>query len=128
LSSALKDIADSTNSKNWVARTIVYGVADAGGGGGRHEIVRGRLEERERGIVERRRVSDVDNDVRAFQRLGQAPPAEQVHTGGERVRHRLVPARIEDLDYLRPDEPGPADDSDLHVSRPFWSPARRPRA
>jgi hypothetical protein len=30
-----------------------------------------------------------------------------------------VRARMQELDYLRSDEPGPADDSDLHVSRPF---------
>jgi hypothetical protein len=31
-----------------------------------------------------------------------------------------VSARVQDLDYLRSDEPGPTDDSDLHVL-PFWA-------
>ncbi|GAA4964300.1 hypothetical protein GCM10023334_084710 [Nonomuraea thailandensis] len=48
------------------------------------------------------------------QRLVQARPAEQVKARGRRVRHRLVPARVQELDDPRADEAGPTDDSDLH--------------
>jgi hypothetical protein len=75
----------------------------------------GVLEERGRSVVEGLRVRQVDDGAGSCQRLGQALPAEQVHAGGRRVRHRLVPARVQDLDYARSDEPGPTDDSDLHV-------------
>jgi hypothetical protein len=50
-----------------------------------------------------------------FSASGRPCPAEQVHAGRRRVRHRLVPARVQDLDYLRSDEPGSADDGDLLV-------------
>ena len=47
--------------------------------------------------------------------VGQALPGEQVHPGGRRERHRLVPGGLQDLDDLRPDEAGPAQYGDLHA-------------
>src|SRR5262249_49610091 len=65
------------------------------------------------------RVRQVHHGVGAVERLWQALPAEQVHTGRRRVRHRRVPAGFQDLDHLRSDEPGPADNCDLHVPVSF---------
>lgn len=76
-------------------------VADADGLGGRQQVVHRRLEERGRGLIEGRRVRQVDDDIGSRQRLVQTLPAQQVKSGGRRVWHRLVPARLQDLHHLR---------------------------
>ena len=93
-------------------------MTDSGRVGGHEQIVRGLLEEPGRGVVEGRRVRQVDDNVRPIQRFRQAPPAQEVQTRVRRLRHGFVAARVQDADYLRSDEPGPTDDGDLHVLDP----------
>ena len=65
-------------------------VADPGSARGRDQVIHALLEERGRGVVEGRRVGQVDHDVGPAQRLGQALPGEQVQAG---VRATAAPLR-----------------------------------
>lgn len=59
-------------------------------------------------------IRQVNDDVGSRQRFVQSLAADDVYAGGLRVRYRLVPGGVKVLDDLGPDQPGTADDCELH--------------
>jgi hypothetical protein len=82
--------------------------------GGEQVAGRGGEELEDRGLLERRRVRDVHDDVRAAERVGQALAGDRVDAGVGCRRERRVAVLAEELDQLRSDAAGAADDDDLH--------------
>ena len=82
--------------------------------GGEQVAGRRREEVEHRGVLERGRVRHVDDHVGALEHLGEAVARERVDPGGGRGGDRLVPVLAELGHDLRADEPGAADDHDLH--------------
>src|SRR5437016_1786441 len=90
-------------------------MADAGCGFGVEEIAGRRAEElHHRRFLERRGVRDVDDDGGAVEDLGQSLARERVDAGVRCGRYRFVAVLAKLGDELRADEPGSADDNDLH--------------
>ncbi|BBJ44141.1 hypothetical protein SSPO_068590 [Streptomyces antimycoticus] len=89
-------------------------MADAAPLGRGQQVVHRGLEEGRGGFVEGRRVGQVDDDIGSRHRLVQPLAGDDVDSGGLRVRHRLVPGGVQVLDDLRSDQPGTADDCELH--------------
>src|SRR5262249_10089085 len=81
-----------------------------------------RFEELERScVLERWGVRHVDNDCRALEGLGETLTGEGVDAGVQGRGHGFVTVVAQVLDELGPDQPGPADDDDLHDDLSFVS-------
>ena len=94
-------------------------VADAGGRLRGQQVAGRRREEVERRrVLEVGRVRHVDDDRRAVERRGEAFAGDRVDAKSGRGRDRLVALLGELGDDLRADEPGAADDDDLHSEAP----------
>src|SRR5262249_61925040 len=71
-----------------------------------------------RGVTERRRFRPVDAHVRGGGGGGEPLTGGGVGAGGGGGGHGSMPAREVLGEELGPDQPGPADDDDLHESAP----------
>src|SRR5262249_27157012 len=66
------------------------------------------------------------HDLGALQRLVQALPRDQVDAGGRRRGDGLMSGCGQLVDHLRADQPGTADDCELHGSHLSWRAASTP--
>jgi hypothetical protein len=81
-----------------------------------HQVAARRLEEgKHRLVLPRGCVRQIDDDLRAGQRLFQSLARDGVDARVGRGRHDVVAGRAQHLDQLRADEAGAANDDDLHV-------------
>ena len=79
------------------------------------EVAPRGLEEVQHGsLLEGGRVGDVDYSLRAVQRRGEPLASQRVHTRGGRGRYGVVAEPEQICDDLAADQPGPADDDNLH--------------
>src|SRR5690606_6379127 len=67
-------------------------------------------------VFERRRIGEIDDNVRAVERFGQALAGYRIDAGARRGGQGFVPLAVQDIDDFRPDQAGPTDDYDLHAS------------
>src|SRR5207253_1236723 len=90
-------------------------VPDAGSGLRRAKIAAGSLEEfQHRLVLERGRIGEVDDHLRADHGLFEALAGDAVDTVFGRGGDHLVSALAQNGDGLRADQAGAADDDDLH--------------
>ena len=90
-------------------------VPDAGGGLRRVQVAPRGLEEfQHRLVLERGRIGEVDDDLRAGHGLLEALAGDGVDAAVGRGRDDLVASLAQNGDGLRADQAGAADDDDLH--------------
>ncbi len=90
-------------------------VADAGVALCRQQVARRGGEELPHHIVVKDRcIGDVDDDVGARHRVGEALAGDGVDAGGARGRHRVVSVRGQSPHEVHADAPAPTDDHDVH--------------
>ena len=88
---------------------------NAGRGLGREKVVLGSLEELQHRLVfKRRRIGEVDHDLRAGQGVFEPLAGNGVDAARGRGGDNLMAALAQNGDSLRADQPSAADDDDLH--------------
>ena len=101
--------APTTDSATWWPTPAAVSAA-------RSLLDRGLEELQHRVVLPGRGVRDVDDDLSAFERFGEALAGEGVDARVRRRRERVVAVLSQLLDELRPDEASPADDDDPHFN------------
>ena len=86
---------------------------------GREHVASRGLEERERrGVLERWRIGEIDDDARAGHRRVEAFAGQDVDAGRRRRGDHFMSLGAQARDDLAADAAGAADDDDFHASAP----------